>query len=125
MNTIEILKLHSKNVGTGIDKTKIRDLEMRMGITIPEEYRNFLLALNYAELYGDPIYGIHKNNLEIDLYEQNSRKEHFRYGFLEMFNNDIDGTIFIRSDNGKIYNASFMQPIAESFNEFILKIINE
>ncbi len=117
---------HSNDsVGTGVEKKRIRDIELRLGIVIPKEFKDYLLKLNYAEIYGDPIYGIHNDNLAIDLYTQNNMKEHFRYGFIEIFNNDIDGTIYIRTDNGKVYDASFVSPIAESFYQFIEKLIRE
>ncbi len=62
---------------------------------------------------------------EIDIYSQNKGKEHFNYGFLEIFCNDIDGTVYMRVDNGMIYSTSFMLPIAESFSNFLNKILNE
>jgi hypothetical protein len=81
--------------------------------------------LNYAEIYGDPIYGINPDDKMLDLYNQNKSKEHFRHGFLEVFANDIDGVVYIRPDTGAVYNASFSKPIAKSFAEFVDLIVNQ
>jgi hypothetical protein len=60
----------------------------------------------------------------IDLYSQNKHQEHFKYGFLAVFNSDIDGTLFLRQENGAVYNASFSQPIATSFTGFIKDVLS-
>ena len=119
MNLIEMLKEHSEDVGNGVDKKFVFDLEARLGITIPKDFKEYLYNLNYAELFGDPIYGISPADTMLDIYNQNKSKEHFRYGFLEIFSNDIDGTIYIRPDTGMVYNASFEKAIASSFTEFV------
>ena len=55
----------------------------------------------------------------IDLYSQNKSKDHFHRGFLEVFANDIDGVVYIRTGTGAVYNAGFGQPIARSFTDFV------
>lgn len=121
----EKLISHSgEEIGSGIEEVRIRDFELKLNIQVPDEFRAYLKELNYAELYSDPIYGIDSDLSYLDLYIQNHGKEHLRYGFLEIFNNDIDGTIFLRLDNGKIYNGAFQAPIAESFTDFIQKILS-
>ncbi|QUH28552.1 SMI1/KNR4 family protein [Vallitalea guaymasensis] len=114
------LKAHSEeNIGSGVELVRIRDLEKKLNVSLPEDFVAYLQEMNYAEIHGDPIYGIHNDMPSIDIAEQNIGKEHFRYGFLEIFCNDIDGTIFLRPDNGRIYNASFQEPIADSFKKFV------
>ena len=125
MNLVEILKEHSEELGEGVDKSLVSDLEARLDIVIPNDFKDYLFKLNYAEVFGDPIYGINPDDEMIDLYSQNKSKDHFRHGFLEVFANDIDGTIYIRTDTGAIYNASFTKPIANSFTEFIEIIIKQ
>ena len=125
MNLVEILKEHSENQGEGVDKNLVSDLEARLDIIIPEDFKEYLYAMNYAEVFGDPIYGINPDDETIDLYRQNKSKDHFRYGFLEVFASDIDGTIYIRTDTGAVYNAGFAKPIANSFAEFIEIIIKQ
>ncbi len=125
MKLVEILKGHSEELGEGVDKSLVSDLEARLDIVIPKDFKEYLFELNYAEVFGDPIYGINPDDELIDLYRQNKSKDHFRDGFLEVFANDIDGTIYIRTDTGAIYNASFTKPIANSFTEFIEIIIRQ
>lgn len=123
---IELLKLHCPdNIGNGISKNRIRDLELRLNISLPSDFKLYLEKLNYAELFGDPIYGINDDNKMIDLYTQNKNKDHFKYGFLEFFTNDLDGTMFLRPDTGAVYNAAFMKPVSSSFSEFVKYIIAE
>jgi len=126
MNFIEQIKGHSENIGTGISNIKIKDLEARLNLKLPNDFKEYLLTYNYAELYGDPIYGIyHKDeSLELDIYTNNKDKEHFKYGFLEIFSNDIDGAVYLRPDTGAIYSF-FNIPMANSFSEFIELLLNE
>ncbi len=125
MNLVEILKEHSEELGEGVDKSLVSELEARLDIVIPKDFKEYLFELNYAEVFGDPIYGINPDDELIDLYRQNKSKDHFRDGFLEVFANDIDGTIYIRTDTGAVYNAGFAKPIANSFTEFIEIIIKQ
>lgn len=121
---MELLISHSKDtLGTGVSKSQIRDLEARLDIELPKEFRQYLLQYNYAELYRDPIFGIQKNNPEIDLYSRNLRTDHFKYGFLQIFSNDIDGAIYLRPDSGAIYRG-FTKPAASSFNAFLNLVLN-
>ncbi|WMS86584.1 SMI1/KNR4 family protein [Pleionea litopenaei] len=125
MNLIELLKDHSKELGHGVAPKKVSDLEEKLNIKLRKDFTAYLIELNYAEIFDDPVYGINPDIEQLDIYEQNRDKEHFHYGFLEIFSNDIDGTIYIRPDTGNVYNASFTQPIAKSFTEFVAKVISE
>jgi len=121
----ENIKEHSQdNFQSGADKVRIKDLERKLNIKLPKEYKRFLEEINYAELFGDPFYGFHNQMPEIDIYTKNHQKEHLQYGFLEIFNNDIDGTVYIRLDNGKVY-IDFIEPVAESISDFIDKLLSE
>lgn len=125
MDLITTLKQHSAETGSGINIAIVRDLEARLNIQLPDDFKTYLTTLNYAELFDDPIYGIHPDNSMLDLYSQNKHKEHFRYGFIEIFSSDIDGTIYLRPDSGAIYNASFTQPVAVSFTAFVQQVLSE
>lgn len=122
MKIIEILKEHSEELGEGTDNVRVKDLEARLDIKLPRDFREFLLKLNYAEIFGDPIYGIHPDDEMLDLYSNNKYKEHFNYGFLEIFSNDIDGTFYLRTDTGAIYRG-FSEPAANSFTDFVEKVL--
>lgn len=122
MNIIETLKDHSEELGEGIDFVRIKDLEARLDITLPEDFKDYLLNLNYAELFGDPIYGINPENDLIDLYSNNKDKEHFNNGFLEFFANDLDGLVYLRPDTGSVY-IDFKEPAAKSFTEFVERVL--
>ena len=122
----EALREHNGDtLGEGVGKKIVRDLELKLDLELPIDYRNYLIACNYAELYGDPLFGIHCENTEIDIYARNHGEEHFRYGFLAIFANDIDGEVFLRPDSGAIYNAAFQKPIARSFNEFVELLLSQ
>ncbi len=123
MGLVEMLKDHSEALGEGVHNKRVRDLELKLSITIPDDFKEYLCELNYAELYHDPIYGIHPDDKMIDIYNNNKYKEHFRYGFLEVFSNDIDGTVFIRPDSGAVYDASYSTPIAKSFTDFVKMVL--
>jgi hypothetical protein len=125
MSLVELLKDHSEELGEGVSAKKISDLELRLDISLPKEFRNYLCELNYAEIFGDPIYGINPEDKMLDLYSQNKAKDHFRYGFFEVFANDIDGVIYIRPDTGMIYDASFAKPIAKSFTDFVTILLSQ
>jgi hypothetical protein len=125
VNLIEILKAHSSKVGQGQSIKKVHDLEARLNIDLPQDFTDYLIGLNYAEIFDDPIYGINPEIKRLDIYEKNKHKEHFKFGFLEVFSNDIDGTVYIRPDTGNVYNASFSMPIAKSFTEFVASVIKE
>ncbi|PSV99572.1 SMI1/KNR4 family protein [Photobacterium lipolyticum] len=125
MSLVENLKEHSEELGNGVEKKRVSDLEARLTISIPKDFTEYLFELNYAEVFGDPIYGIHPDDEVLDLYSQNKNMEHFRYGFLEVFANDIDGVIYIRPDTGAVYNANFGRPIANSFTEFVEMLLSE
>ena len=125
MNLVEILKSHAEALGNGVDKNLVSDLEARLDIIIPKDFKEYLYELNYAEVFGDPIYGINPDDEMIDLYSQNKSKDHFRQGFLEVFASDIDGVIYIHIDTGAVYNAGLAKPMAGSFTEFVDKIMKQ
>ena len=125
MNLVDMLKEHSDELGQGQSIKKVHDLEARLNIDLPKDFFDYLVSLNYAEIFDDPIYGINPEIARLDIYEQNKHKEHFRYGFLMVFSSDIDGTIYIRPDTGNVYNASFTFPVAKSFTEFVENVLKE
>ncbi|WP_016956368.1 hypothetical protein [Catenovulum agarivorans] len=90
---------------------------------MPIEFKEFLVTYNYAEIYSDPLYCIEPQITEIDIYTQNMHKEHFNNGFLELFANDIDGTIYIQLKTGAVFNSTFEVPIAPSFTKFVEAIL--
>ena len=99
MQLLESLKEHSEELGDGISPVAISDLEARLDIALPDDFKEYLKAYNYAEIFGDPIYSINPELEDVDLYTQNKNKEHLRHGFLEVFANDIDGTIYMHYKN--------------------------
>ena len=50
MSLVEILKEHSTELGEGVDKRLVSDLEAKLDIIIPEDFKEYLYALNYAEV---------------------------------------------------------------------------
>lgn len=123
MNVVELIREHSaEKLGEGVSPTLIKDLEARLDIKLPRDFKEYLQQLNYAELFSDPIYGIHKDMQDIDLYASNKHKEHFNYGFLEIFRSDIDGCVYLRPDTGAVY-IGFSEPAAKSFTEFVEKVL--
>ncbi len=125
MQLLESLKEHSEELGDGISPVAISDLEARLDIALPDDFKEYLKAYNYAEIFGDPIYSINPELEDVDLYTQNKNKEHLPYGFLEVFANDIDGTIYIRPDTGAVYTAGFGKPIAKSFTGFTEELLSQ
>ncbi len=125
MTFIEQLRQHSQETGSGLQPARIRDFELRLGVHLPAEYRQFLVELNYAELFSDPIYGLHNDMETIDLYATNRHEEHFRFGFLQFFASDIDGAVFMRPDSGLIYLGDFKSPVAGGFGEFVCRVLSE
>ena len=125
MSLVENLKSHSEELGNGIGMKFISDLETKLDISLPSDFKEYLYELNYAEIFSDPIYGINPDIEELDLYKQNQGKEHLRHGFLEVFANDIDGTIYIRPDTGAVYNAGFGSPIANSFSDYVSTVLGQ
>ena len=125
MDLVSLLKNHSDEIGDGVSSTLIKALEAKLDVLIPIDFKDYLLHLNYAEIFGDPIYGINQEVPEVDLYTQNKHSEHLRHGFLEVFCNDIDGAVFIRPDTGAVYNASFSKPIAGNFTAFVKVVLSD
>lgn len=123
MNLIELLEDHSDEFGKGVSRGAVSALEAKLDIQLPKDFKEYLVKYNYAEIYGDPVYGINHQMTHIDIYTQNKYEDHFHYGFLAIFSNDIDGTIFIRPDSGAIYNASYSVPLAQNFTEFVRTIL--
>ncbi|MCP4326429.1 MAG: SMI1/KNR4 family protein [Alteromonadales bacterium] len=123
MKLTQLLEGHSDELGTGVSLNAINDLQAKLNVELPAEFIDFLLKFNYAEIYSEPIYCIDPQIAEIDILTQNMNKEHFKNGFLELFVNDIDGTIYIRHDTGAVYNATFEAPIAQSFTQFVEAVL--
>lgn len=123
MGLIEALRQHSRETGQGVSKERIREVEQRLGVRLPEDYCEFLRVLNYAELFSDPIYGIQPAMVSADLYSRNAHEEHLRYGFIEFFSSDMDGAVFLRPDSGRIYLGDYKSPVADGFGEFVSQVL--
>jgi len=123
MDIVEILTDHSEELGEGVDPVKVKDLEARLDIKLPKDFREYLIKLNYAEIFSDPIFGINKKGEMLDLYSQNKYKDHFDYGFLWVFSNDIDGEVYIRPDTGAVY-LGFAKPVAKNFTEYVEMVLS-
>ncbi len=50
------LKEHSQdNIGERTEETVIAKLESALAIKLPQEFRQYLIEIGYAEIYGDEI----------------------------------------------------------------------
>jgi hypothetical protein len=123
LNLVELLKQHNDELGQGVSKGVVAALEAKLDVKIPNDFKEYLIKYNYAELYGDPIYGANSQLTGLDLYQNNKHQEHLKYGFLEVFSNSIDGSIYIRPDSGAVYTAGYQQPIALNFTEYVRMIL--
>ena len=125
---LELVKIHSAdNLGSGTSEEEILELERILEIQIPVEYRRFLKEIGYAEIYGDEIYSIYDlNNIaNSGIYHQNKDSKEVEKGYLEFFSNDLDGQFYISLINGEIFLNSTENSFAKSFNEFLIKMLNE
>lgn len=128
LNALEILKNHSiDNIGEGTTEDKIVELEEKLNIQIPIEYRKFLREIGYAEIFGDEIYSIYDldDTPCLGIYFQNRNSKELENGFLKFFSNDIDGEFYINLNNGEVYLNSIENSFAKSFNEFLITLISE
>ena len=46
MNLVEILKEHSEELGEGVDKSLVSDLEERLDIVIPIDFKEYLIHMD-------------------------------------------------------------------------------
>jgi len=122
------LKEHSQdNIGDGTEESTIAKLVSALTIKLPEEFRQYLKEIGYAEIHGDEIYSFYEVPDEIacnGLHWINKDNEHFQEGLIEFFSNDIDGTFYIHKDSGKVFLNSNGDIYAESFSEFINRMVN-
>lgn len=126
-DVLELLKKHSENnIGEGTSESKIERLEEKLNIQLPKEYRNFLKEIGYAEIFGDEIYSINENE-DVPcggIYYQNKNNEDLNKGYLEFFSNDIDGVFYMNIYSGEISLNSIENKFANSFNQFVLRMLN-
>lgn len=128
MNFNRIKEHSADNLGSGTDPAQIEKLEEAWSIQLPEDFKQFLLAVGYAEIYGDEIYSIYEVPDEIPclgLHWMNRNNEKLRRGFIQFFSNDIDGTFYIHNATGKVYLNHVDFEFANSFSEFIDKLLDD
>tara|TARA_R110000868_G_scaffold81480_3_gene230631 strand:+ start:344 stop:730 length:387 start_codon:yes stop_codon:yes gene_type:complete len=123
------LKKHSEdNLGTGTDPAKIEKLENVWEISLPQEFKKYLLEIGYAEIYGDEIYSIYEIPDLIacnGLHWMNQKNDKLKNGFIRFFSSDIDGLFYINNVTGKIYLNSTENEFSDSFIGFVNKILDE
>jgi len=126
--SLDLLKEHSSdNLGNGTSEDEIKNLEESLNIQLPQEYKDFLIEIGYAEIFGDEIYSIYEIPDTIvckGLHWTNTHNELLSDGFIEFFSNDIDGTFYIESKTGKVFQNDKASEYAKSFNDFLNQIIN-
>jgi len=127
--TLERLKNHSEdNMGSGTEEILIQALESDLNIRLPKEYRDFLLEIGYAEIFGDEIYSIYEVPDEIPckgISWMNKNNEWLSQGYLEFFSNDIDGVFYLKSDSGEVFLNSKENFFSGSFQDFINKLLDD
>ncbi|WP_282125539.1 SMI1/KNR4 family protein [Marinifilum flexuosum] len=127
--SLKLLKEHSSdNLGIGVSEEQINQLEESLDIQLPQEYKDFLVEIGYAEIYGDEIYSIYEipdTETCKGIHWTNTHNELLSDGFIEFFSNDIDGTFYIESNTGKVFLNDKDSEYAKSFYEFLELIINE
>lgn len=121
------LRAHSaQNLGTGTDLKQIEALEELWDLRLPESYRNFLLEIGYAEIFGDEIYSIYEvpdSVACLGLHWMNKDNPHLQQGYIEFYSNDLDGTFFISAHSGEIYLNGITNLYAASFEAFLAKLV--
>lgn len=126
--TLERIKEHSEdNIGSGTKESVIKALESSLKISLPKEYRNYLLEIGYAEIFGDEIYSIYEVPDEIPckgLSWMNKENEFLLDGYLKFFSNDIDGAFYLKLDSGEVFLNSKEKFFADSFKTFINKLLD-
>ena len=123
------VKEHSRNnLGNGTDELKIKRLEADLKIELPKQYRDFISKIGYAEIFDDEIFSIYEIPDEIPcagLHWMNAKNELLKSGFIKFFSNDIDGVFYIHQTTGIVYLNSENTKYAESFCNFINKILDD
>ena len=126
--SVDMIASHSaKNLSTGVSDDRVRAAEAELGITFPDEYREYLLRFNYGEVFGDPIFGCHDDEglSWCDVVSLNKNTDHFSKGFLAFISTDIDGTLYFSLSEPGIYNDMLDQPVAKSFEALVEKMLGE
>ncbi len=123
------LKEHSQdNIGEGTEESVIAKLESALAIKLPQEFRQYLKEIGYAEIHGDEIYSVYEVPDEIackGLHWMNKDNELLKEGLIEFFSNDIEGTFYIHKDSGMVFLNGNEDIYAESFSEFVNKMVEE
>jgi len=58
--SVDMIASHSaENLSNGVSDERVRAAEAELGITFPDEYREYLLRFSYGEIFGDPLFGCH------------------------------------------------------------------
>lgn len=123
-----LIEHSSDNLGNGTEEALVEKLEKALEIKLPSLYRQFILEIGYAEIFGDEVYSIYAVPDELPcngLHFMNVQNEELKNGFIEFFSNDIDGVFYIHSTTGKVYLNATDNEIAKSFVEFYNKILND
>lgn len=127
--TFQKLKDHSnENIGVGIAVSLIESLESNLNIRFPDEFRQYLLEIGYAEIFGDEIYSIYDVPDEIPckgLSWMNKKNEFLSDGYLEFFSNDLDGVYYLKLNSGEVFLNSKEIFFADSFSAFLNKLVDE
>ena len=103
---IDMIAEHSaENILDGVDEERVQAAETELGIKFPNEYREYLLRFNYAEIFGDPLFGCHDDEgfSWCDVVNINKGSEHLAKGFLAFISTDIDGTLYFNLSGQEIY----------------------
>jgi len=126
---LDKLRIHSEeNIGEGTAESEIVKLETAFGIKLPDEFRIYLKEIGYAEIHGDEIYSIYEVPDETacnGLHWMNKDNELLKEGLIEFFSSDIDGTFYIHQNSGKVFLNGNEDIFAESFSEFVGKLIDD
>ncbi|MCA8941100.1 MAG: SMI1/KNR4 family protein [Planctomycetes bacterium] len=125
-DALKLLTTHSGAcVGAGVSEDAISSAESALGIRFPAEYAEYLRRLNYAELHGDPLFGIHEDpGLDwCDVVEQNKEPPFAVPGYLAFFRSDLDGVCYIDLGSGEVFRADFAAPAWGSLAECIVDIV--
>src|SRR5690606_14537246 len=102
-------------------------LESSLGIKLPEQYREYLLEIGYAEIFGDEIASIYSVPDELPcggLHWINQSNELLSKGLIRFFSNDIEGIFYIDQQTGKVYLNSQDLLYSNSFVEFCNKLLD-
>lgn len=126
--SIDMIAEHSaQNIFDGVNEERVQSAEAELGIKFPDEYREYLLRFNYAEIFGDPIFGCHDDEgfSWCDVVNLNKGSEHLAKGFLAFISTDIDGTLYFSLSEAEIYNDMLEEPVAKNFSALIKNMLSE